>query len=150
MTGNSSPRRFKLGAFDAGAVARAEAALKSLSGNFDQWMRDEIVKLEVARERLATEGLNEQTGYNLYLRAHDLKGLGATYGYPLVTRLASSFCRLIHDADARKKAPRALVEAHIEAIITAVRRDIRTDADVAGRTLAEELEAQVSRISQAA
>ena len=150
MSGESALGRFKLGAFDAAAVARAEEALKSLSGNFDQWMGDEIAKLEAARARVRDEGFSEETGYNLYLRAHDLKGLGTTYGYPLVTRIAGSMCRILHDAEARASAPTYLVEAHIEAIVAAVRKDIRTDADPAGRALAEELETQVDRLVPAA
>lgn len=142
--------RFKLGALDADAVARAEAALKSLSSNFEGWMRDELAKLETARDQLRAEGLNAQTAETLYFRAHDLKGLGTTYGYPLVTRIAGSLCRVLHDADKRLSAPVYLIEAHVEAIIAAVRKDIRTDGDATGRALAEELEAQVSRLIPAA
>ena len=36
----------RLGAIDPAAIAKAEAALKSLSGNFAQWLNDEIAKLE--------------------------------------------------------------------------------------------------------
>lgn len=150
MDGNSGLGRFKLGAFDAAAVARAEAALKSLSGNFDQWMQDELTKLEGARERVRSEGFGVETGQNLYLRAHDLKGLGTTYGYPLVTRIAASLCRILHDAETRLQAPLYLVDAHIDAIGAAVRKDIRTDADPTGRALAEELESQVARLTPAA
>ena len=38
------------GGIDMAAIAKAEAALKSLSGNFAQWLNDEIVKLEAARQ----------------------------------------------------------------------------------------------------
>ena len=103
------------GGIDMAAIAKAEAALKSLSGNFAQWLNDEIVKLEAARQAVKTEGLNAQTVETLYLRAHDLKGLGATYEFPLITRLAASLCKLIDDPDTRLKAPMFLVDAHIDA-----------------------------------
>ena len=153
MSGNSGLKaqglggRFKL---DPTAIARAEAALKSLGANFDQWMMDELTRLETARERIRAEGYNAATAENLYMRAHDIKGLGSTYGYPLVTRIGSSLCGLLHDAEARLAAPVALVEAHVDAIVASVRRDIRTDADAAGRALAEELEAQTSRVTRRA
>ncbi|RRN57444.1 Hpt domain-containing protein, partial [Caulobacter sp. 602-1] len=83
------------GGIDMAAIAKAEAALKSLSGNFAQGLNDEIVKLEAARQGVRTEGLNAQTVETLYLRAHDLKGLGATYDFPLITRRAASLCKLI-------------------------------------------------------
>src|SRR5438067_3775780 len=84
----------RLGGIDPAAIAKAEAALKSLSGNFAEWLQDEVTKLEAARQRLKTEGLTSEATEGLYLRAHDLKGLGATYEYPLVTRIAGSLCKL--------------------------------------------------------
>jgi hypothetical protein len=146
---NQAPRPlgggFKFKALDAGAVARAEEALKSLSGNFDQWMADELTKLEDARGRIRAEGYGAATAENLYFRAHDLKGLGATYGFPLVTRIAGSLCRILHEPADRMAAPLFLVEAHIDAIVAVVRGDIRSEDDPTGRTLAEELETQVAR-----
>ena len=47
----------RLGAIDPAAIAKAEAALKSLSGNFAEWLQDEVTKLETARQRVRTDGL---------------------------------------------------------------------------------------------
>ena len=134
----------RFGAIDASAIAKAEAALKSLSGNFAQWLQDEVVKLENARQRVRAEGLNPETMEFLYLRAHDLKGLGATYEFPLITRIAASLCRLIDDKDKRMQAPIALIDAHIDAIKASVRDSIKTDDHPVGRILIEELERKVS------
>ena len=135
----------RLGALDPAAIAKAEAALKSLSGNFAQWLQDEITKLEGARQAIRAEGMTAQTMESLYLRAHDLKGLGTTYGFPLITRIAASLCALTDDAEKRIRAPIALVDAHIDAIGAAVRDDIKTDEHPVGRALADELEARVAQ-----
>jgi hypothetical protein len=134
----------RLGALDPAAIAKAEAALKSLSGNFSQWLQDEIAKLEAARQAIRAEGMTPQTVEALYLRAHDLKGLGTTYGFPLITRIAASVCTLTDDAEKRTHAPMALIDAHIDAIRAAVRDDIKDDQHPVGRILAEELEARVA------
>lgn len=133
----------RLGGIDAAAVAKAEAALKSLSGNFAQWLQDEVTKLENARARIKTDGLSPETAENLYFRAHDLKGLGATYEYPLVTRIAGSLCKMIDDPKSRMDAPMFLIDAHIDGIKAAVRNQIQTDTNPVGKALAEELEGQV-------
>ena len=133
--------RFSL---DADAVARAEAALKSLSGQFSQWLQDELDKLDAARANVRAKGMTPDATETLYMRAHDLKGLGATYEFPLVTRIAASLCRLIDDPDTRTNAPLMLVDAHIDAIKAAVRDDIKTDEHPVGKILAEELEARTS------
>jgi chemotaxis protein histidine kinase CheA len=135
----------RLGALDPAAIAKAEAALKSLSGNFAQWLQDEITKLENARQAIRAEGMTTETTESLYLRAHDLKGLGTTYGFPLITRIAASLCVLTDDAEKRTRAPIAMIDAHIDAIRAAVRDDIKTDEHPVGRALAEELEARVAK-----
>ncbi len=134
----------RFGAIDPAAIAKAEAALKSLSGNFAQWLNDEVVKLEAARQRVKAEGVTSETMESLYLRAHDLKGLGTTYEYPLITRIGASLCKLIDDKDKRMTAPMALIDGHIDAIKAAVRDEIKTDDHPVGRVLIQELERQVT------
>ena len=131
------------GGIDMAAIAKAEAALKSLSGNFAQWLNDEIVKLEAARQDVRAQGLTAQTVETLYLRAHDLKGLGATYGFPLITRIAGLLCRLIDDKSKRLQAPVSLIDAHIDAIKAAARDDIKTEDHPVGKILVQELEGRI-------
>jgi len=133
----------RLGVIDAGAVARAEAALKSLSGQFGQWLQDEIGKLTAARQSVETAGWTPATAEALYFRAHDLKGLGGTYEYPSVSRIAASLCRLL-DGPAGPSAPLSLVDDHIDAIQTVIRDEMRASDHPVGGVLAADLEARVS------
>nr|MEA2797504.1 hypothetical protein [Phenylobacterium sp.] len=133
----------RLGAIDPAAIAKAEAALKSLASNFTQWLADEISKLDAARQQVRAEGATSETMENLYLRAHDLKGLGTTYGYQLITRIAGSLCKLIDDKEKRATTSLELVDAHIDAIKAAIRDDIKSDEHPVGRVLVEELERRV-------
>lgn len=140
--------RQKVGArftgFDAAAIAKAEAALKSLSEQFGQWLHDELAKLDSARAAVREQGYTAETAETLYLRTHDLKGLGATYGFPIVTRIAGSLCRMTDDAGIRLKAPLPLIDAHVEAIKAAVRDDVREADDPTANALITELERRVS------
>lgn len=77
------------------------------------------------------------------MRAHDLKGLGGTYEFPIITRLAGSLCKLLDDETKRATAPLYLVDAHINAIKAAVRDNVRDDSNPVGRALAEALETKV-------
>ncbi len=131
---------------DPDVVARAEAALKSLSAQFSRWLQDEIDKLEAARDRATAEGLAGVAGEVLYTRAHDLKGLGGTYEFPIVTRVAASLCRLIEDSARRAAAPLPLVESHINAIKLMVRDGIKDDSDPVGQAICLSLETQVDAI----
>lgn len=137
----------RLGAIDPAAIARAEAALMSLSSNFTQWLADEITKLEGARQQIKADGITPASMENLYLRAHDLKGLGTTYGYQLITRIAGSLCRMIDDKEKRSATPLELVDAHIDAIKAAVRDGIKSDEHPVGSILVNELERRVREMS---
>ena len=138
----------RFGALNPGAVAKAEAALKSLSSQFGQWLQDELVKLEAARTAIKAEGLNAETGAKLYTHAHDLKGLGTTYDFPIVTRLAGSLCKLIEEPAQRLTAPMHLVDGHIDAIKACVRDGIKTTDHPMGKMLVEALEQQVRATSR--
>ena len=143
-----NPLRAKVGGgfggIDASAIARAEEALKAMSAQFGQWLNDEVVKLDKAQADIRSQGYTPETAEALYFRAHDLKGLGTTYEYPLVTRIAASLCRMLDDADKRMQAPLAVVDAHIDAIKAVVRDKIQTDDHPVGRDLVETLEARTA------
>ncbi len=132
------------GGINADAIAKAEEALKAMSAQFGQWLQDEITKLDAAQAAVRAEGYTPRTAEGVYFRAHDLKGLGATYQYPLVTRLAGSLCKLLDDPARRMAAPVVLIDAHIDAIRAVVRDQIQTDDHPTGRILAETLEAKVA------
>jgi hypothetical protein len=133
------------GGIDASAIAKAEEALKAMSAQFGQWLQDEIVKLDKAQADIRTQGYTTATAEGLYFRAHDLKGLGTTYQYPLVTRLAGSLCKMMDDPVRRMAAPVVLIDAHIDAIKAVVRDQIQTDDHPTGKILAETLEARVAQ-----
>ena len=133
----------RLGGIDPAALAKAEAALRGLSDNFGQWMQDELTKLGAARERIHAEGYNAETAEGLYFRAHDMKGLGATYGFPVVTSIAGSLCRLIDDPATRMRAPLYLLDAHIDAIKAAVRGGIKENEHPIAQALLKELDTRV-------
>lgn len=140
----------RLGAFDVGAVARAEAALKAMSSQFGDWLNDELAKLEASHKAVLSTGLAEKELEEFYRRAHDLKGLGTTYGFPIVSQFAASLCKLIDSPEGRAKAPSQILDAHVAAIGAAVRQKITTSDHPIGKALLGELMSQVARYADAA
>ncbi len=129
----------KLGPVDMDAIAKAEAAIVSLSGNFDEWINDEVTKLENARKGVLSEGIDGDSGQSLFNAAHDLKGLGLTYGYPFVSSMADSLCSITLEKEIRAKAPLSLVNAHVDGIRAVVRGHIKTTNHPVGKALLKEL-----------
>jgi chemotaxis protein histidine kinase CheA len=138
---SASNRRLRI---DPDAVARAEAALAAMSVNFEEWLKAEITRLESAMSLVQSEGRTDMSMEALYHRAHDLKGLGTTYGYPIISQIAGTLCRLIDSSDKRRVSPLPLVIVHVDAIKAAARNRIQSDENPVGRALVKELESKVS------
>jgi hypothetical protein len=137
--------------FDEDAIARADDTLKAMSGSMERWLETDIERLQSTR--LAAERA-DWTTYSIdaiLTAAHDLKGMGGTYGFPLATQLAASLCRLIETGAGKLAAQRdpALVCAHVDALRAAVRDRIRDDSHPVGRALVQALETQVARLGVA-
>ena len=131
---------------DRKLIGRAERAVESLKDDFDNWLNDEILELQTISAQYRDNPSDKNLGDALFICAHDLRGLGGTYSYPVITRLATSLSKLTEHAEIRAKVPYSLIEAHINAIRAAVAQNIKTDDAGVAASLSEELEQQTRRI----
>jgi HPt (histidine-containing phosphotransfer) domain-containing protein len=112
---------------DDDPVARAEAALEELAGEFAAWMHAECERPEAARREVRREGMTKKTHNDLFRAAHDIKGEAATFGYPAVAPVAESLCRLLEHTPDIKRIPLTLVEQHVNAVRALAREHARVD-----------------------
>jgi chemotaxis protein histidine kinase CheA len=124
---------------DEDPVARAEQALKRISGEFSAWMDEECARLDRARIEVKAKGFNKTTQEALFHAAHDIKGEAATFGFSLVAPPADSLCRLIEHTPDMTRIPLELVDQHVDAIRAIVRENARTDIEEVARTLTRRL-----------
>ncbi|HEX4409997.1 MAG TPA: Hpt domain-containing protein [Xanthobacteraceae bacterium] len=117
---------------DDDPVARAEAALSELSGEFSTWMQSECDRLDNTRREVKNAGFTEKNHGALFRAAHDIKGEAATFGYPEVAGAAESLCRLLEHTPKIESIPMMLVDQHVDAVKAIIREHARSDvADVA-------------------
>jgi hypothetical protein len=131
------------GIFDASALKRAGGAIEELKEEFGAWLIEDVNRLGAAREAYASSQ-SDKARAALYRAAHDLKGQGKTFDFPLVARVASSLSKLAEESDAGSRLPPNLVDAHVDAIKIIVRDGIKDPANKTASALADELERQVS------
>jgi chemotaxis protein histidine kinase CheA len=108
-------------------VARAEKALAGLSGQFKSWMTIETDRLAAAYAAILKHGFTDITGEELFRAAHDIKGDGATFGFPSAAVAAESLCRIIEHTPDRDRIPAQLIALHINAIEAIVRERTKLD-----------------------
>jgi chemotaxis protein histidine kinase CheA len=129
----------RAGANEPDPLTDAERALQELSAQFGSWMEDECRALEDARISLHQHGFTDVTRQALFRAAHDIKGHGATFGYPMVADVADSLCRIIeHFADAAR-IPLALVDQCVDSVRAIIREHDRENAEQMAAELAREL-----------
>jgi len=122
----------------ATALRRAESALEDIRDSFAGWAAEDVTNLASAYAAFAVAP-GAKSHAALGRAAIDLKGQAATFGYPLIARVAASLARLLDESIA---PPSTLVEAHVSAVL-AIHRDGETGTPLA-EALAQELEDRVA------
>ena len=130
---------------DMAAINRAEAAMETLKSEFAEWAQADVRRLVAAREAFASAP-GRETRAGLLRAAHDMKGQAATFNYPLISRVAGSLSRLIHDLPESTEVPLALIDAHVSAIHVIYRDRVMDMSNKMALALSEELEARVTEM----
>lgn len=138
-------------------LARAEAAVADLAKSYVTWASADVEKctehLSVARS--VQPGGNIPEGavddrmiaiQALYTVAHNIKGQGSSFGFPLMTRLGDSLCRLTRAKRPFPDGDLNVIQAHLDAMRLVLAQNIRGDGGALGDKLAQRLEAMVVEI----
>ena len=131
------------GKVDLEAIARAETALDSLKENFFDWLTSDVDKL-IESHKVFADSKSKETSDALFRASHDMKGQAATFGYPIVSRIAGSLCKLIEEVSGIDKLPAQLVEAHVQTIHVMHRQNIKDGTHPTAVVLCKELEARTA------
>lgn len=132
----------------AAVLARAQAAVDDLAKGYTTWARADVDRARKALDAaLAEPAQRAKQVEELFRVAHDLKGQGTSFGYPLVTRIADSLCRLTRDRKlAYEDRHLDLARAHLDAAQLVLTKEIKGDGGQVGADLAAKLAARVDEI----
>ena len=98
-------------------LAKAEAVIDRLAAEYPSHARRDIAELNRYADKMANDRDNRAVHYEEILRiAHDLRGQGVLFGYPLMTRCAGSLCRATRLVEAHDRAILDIVRAHVAAL----------------------------------
>jgi CheY-like chemotaxis protein len=78
---------------------------------------------------------SREAAARLYRAAHTLRGEGASHGYPLVTGVAASLCRVLERGHARHRAGWPMIEAHLATLDAILREKLTAGGGAAGHAL---------------
>lgn len=128
-------------------LSRADAAVKRLSDQFTDLALDEIGKLDaLLKEASANPENRPEIVRSIFMVVHDLRGQGATFDYPLLTRIGSSLCTFTENLDGSSGKELQVIGVHVDALKAVMTHKISGDGGPVGREIAKGLEIAVQKI----
>ena len=138
----------------AATVKRAQDAVAELSADYQNWALADLAKAEQALAEARGDLAAAQPALQrLYGIAHDMKGQGGSFGFPLVTHVAQSLCRLLvgpgggsrHVEIPAEDSVFGLVEVHLKALRLILEKSVRGEGGEVGQKLVAKLQAMAGR-----
>lgn len=84
----------------------------------------------------------------LYLKTSELKGQGASFGYPLLTTIGSQLCRFIETAgNDLSDVQMGVVKLHVETLRLVIQQKMEGDGGAAGAKLLTGLSLAIKKVS---
>lgn len=122
-------------------LARAQEATTALRANYTEWARIDVDQAQALLDaaKRDPERRREQLD-RAYAATHNIKGQGTSFGYPLVSRIGQSLCRLIAPGRALDEAGLKLAQAHLDALKLVLDQKIAGKGGEIGDKLASRLE----------
>lgn len=119
-------------------LAKAEEEIQSRAGDYATWIAGEVEEMSRNVERLPTEPVLVAQVNRV---AHEMRGQGGIFGYPLITHIAKSLYEATRGSF-EKVTPneRLLFKAHVDAIRAVMHGQISGDGGVTGKQLIASLE----------
>ncbi|TAK99484.1 MAG: response regulator [Rhodospirillaceae bacterium] len=129
-------------------LASAEQHLKREAEGFPGWAKaylDQLSKKVTLAKQLS--GDRAVTFEETNIIAHELRGQGGTFGYPLITVFGKSLYEVTQSPCRQDDAGLEIVKAHIDAMRAVLREKITGDGGQVGKQLFQALKLEVARLS---
>lgn len=118
----------------------AAEKINNLQGEFTAILRQDVEKIQ-GLFRSAETDLAGRNGHIDAIRrlSHELRGQGGTFGYPLVTEIGDSLCKLLEMLKTVEPGHLPLLKSHVDALRAVAGADIKGDGGAIGRELTQTL-----------
>ena len=112
-------------AIDSEAVARAESIVASMSEEYLEWLRGDLDEPDktLSEARGSVRAVDQ-----LRRKAHDIRGQGGSFGFPLISQVADALHKVIVSQD--DILSETLARGLFEAFRLVVERQARGDGDI--------------------
>ena len=129
-------------------LKKAEEVVQQHAEKYIERAQSQIDGLvEVVREAHAETNERPKIFERIFLRAHDIRGLGSTFGYTLVTDIAASLCNFVESVENHDDNVMEVIDAHVDALRGMIGNDVKGDGGSIGREILDGLNQAVAKNS---
>lgn len=128
-------------------IKRAEKAVEELASQYSGWAAEDIVKLRgfLADAESDAATLDARL-HDIHRIAHDMRGQGSTFGFPLITRIAGLLCTYLKMPDEGDIAIN-MVRAHVDALEKVIEHKATDEASAAAVEILSTLKSAADKLS---
>lgn len=132
------------------AMEAAQQALSKMSEDYPDWVSGLIVKLQEQHGRCVdTPEKRNELFEEINRIAHDMKGQGGTFGYPLITAFSDSLYGFtIKRPGEISDNQIELVKSHLDAMRAVIRGRVAGDGGEIGEKLSESLNEAIAKYEE--
>ena len=133
------------------ALEAAENALRKMAEDYPDWVSNLIGKLQEQHGRCVdSPELRRDCIEEINHIAHDMKGQGGTFGYPLITSFADSLYGFTSQKGDVSDSQVELIKSHVDAMRAVIRGRVSGDGGKVGAKLARSLNEAIEKYSMTA
>ncbi len=134
---------------DPQALEKAAAALEDMTEDYPDWVQKHIDDLRLHHARCVTTPADRMRRYGMMREiAHDMKGQGGTFGYPLMTTFATSLHDFVGARAGTTDNHIELIKSHIDAMSAVIKDRVKGNGGEIGQALTKGLHDAIERYSK--
>jgi len=125
----------------AARLAAAETALAEMTTDLDSLIGDDMLLATQAYQKAMTEPAKADAALkDIYTGFHNIKGIGGSFGFDLVTSVAMHMCEYLKRADSASDAVLETVAHHLHALQQIVDAELTGDGGPEGKAILARLQ----------
>lgn len=134
---------------DMAVLKQADLAIGDMADEYLEWVKDDIANLLGAYEKaLGDPSAAGEAKEDIYGFAHDIKGQGGSFGYPLMTAVGNHLCKFIEGIPGDLSAAQlTVIKVYIDTLRVIILERMTGSSGKAGERLLMGLDAVVAKVT---
>lgn len=134
---------------DPEALARAQAALEEMIEDYPDWVKVLLQKLSEEHRRAVDTPHARRAQFEKIRRiAHDMKGQGGTFNYPLITEFSDSLYNFTGPNAGMTDNHVEIIKVHIDSMRVIINERLQGEGGVSGQALKHGLKQAIEKYTK--